>query len=135
MEPNTASNSVDKIPGLGDIPILGALAKSNGWRRNETELMIVVTPYLVNPISESEVKLPTDGLHTPNDIERVLLGKSTDNKKGSDRPIPSVAPTAPAGPDFGTVNETPPALPKKMGASKSSLCATHWLQPGRVVCC
>lgn len=117
---NTASNSVDKIPGLGDIPILGALAKSNGWRRNETELMIVVTPYLVNPISESEVKLPTDGLHTPNDIERVLLGKTTDNKKGSDRPIPSVAPTAPTGPDFGTVNETPPALPKKMGASNAA---------------
>ncbi len=117
---NTATNSVDKIPGLGDIPILGALAKSNGWRRNETELMIVVTPYLVNPISESEIKLPTDGLNTPNDIERILLGKMSDNKPGPSRPIPSVAPTAPAGPDFGTVNDTPPALPKKMGASNAA---------------
>jgi pilus assembly protein CpaC len=113
---NSASNSVDKIPGLGDIPVLGALAKSNGWRRNETELMIVVTPYLVNPISESEVKLPTDGLNTPNDLERVLLGKTADNKQGSARPIPTVAPNAPAGPDFGTVNDAPPALPKKIGA-------------------
>jgi pilus assembly protein CpaC len=117
---NTASNSIDKIPGLGDIPILGALAKSNGWRRNETELMIIVTPYLVNPVSESEIKLPTDGLNTPNDIERVLLGKTTDEKKGSPaRPMPSVAPTAPAGPEFGSVSDAAPALPKKMSNKKA----------------
>jgi pilus assembly protein CpaC len=117
---NTANSSVDKIPGLGDIPILGALAKSNGWRRNETELMIVVTPYLVKPISESEIKLPTDGLNTPNDIERVLLGKVSDDKNGAGRPIPTVAPTAPSGPDFGSVNQSPPAITKKVSAKTTS---------------
>jgi pilus assembly protein CpaC len=120
---NNANNSVDKIPGLGDIPILGALAKSNGWKRNETELMIVVTPYLVKPISESEIKLPTDGLNTPNDIERVLLGKVNDDKKGVGRPVPTVAPTAPEGPDFGTVNQSAPAIPKKMGKNAAPVSA------------
>jgi pilus assembly protein CpaC len=112
---NNANTSVDKIPGLGDIPVLGALAKSNGWKRNETELMIVVTPYLVNPISESEIKLPTDGLNTPNDLERVLLGKTNVDKEGPGRPIPSVAPTAPAGPDFGSVEKASPPISKKTG--------------------
>jgi pilus assembly protein CpaC len=67
---NSASTSIDKFPGLGDVPILGTLFKSNGWKRNETELVIVVTPYLVKPVSESEIKLPTDGYNTPHDLER-----------------------------------------------------------------
>ena len=98
---NQLNSSIDKIPGIGDVPVLGALFKSNGWRRNETELMIVITPYLVKPVSDSEIKLPTDGLHTPNDLQRVLLGKLTTDKGDTQRPMPTVAPTAPSGPEFG----------------------------------
>jgi pilus assembly protein CpaC len=112
---NQLGSSVDKMPGAGDIPVLGALFKSNGWRRNETELMIVITPYLVKPVSDSEIVLPTDGLHTPNDLERVLLGKVTKSNGEKSRPMPSVAPEAPSGPQMGSVSDAAPALPKKSG--------------------
>ncbi|MEP7349086.1 MAG: type II and III secretion system protein family protein [Sphingorhabdus sp.] len=110
---NQLGSSVDKMPGAGDIPVLGALFKSNGWKRNETELMIVITPYLVKPVSDSEIKLPTDGIHTPNDLERVLLGKVTSDKGDKIRPMPTIAPAAPTGPELGSVSEAAPALPGK----------------------
>ena len=112
---NQLGSSVDKMPGAGDIPVLGALFKSNGWRRNETELMIVITPYLVKPVSESEIVLPTDGLHTPDDLQRALLGKVTVDKGDKTRPMSSVAPEAPRGPEMGSVSEVVPALPIKSG--------------------
>lgn len=64
---------VTKIPGLADLPILGALFKSDRYRRNETELMIVVTPYIVRPTNE-RIALPTDGYQSANDYERVVWG-------------------------------------------------------------
>ena len=60
-------------PGLGDVPILGALFRSDSFLRQQSELVIVVTPYIVRPISDpSALHLPTDGFHTPNDFERIL---------------------------------------------------------------
>ena len=56
----STSENLSKTPGLGDIPILGALFKSEQFRREETELIIIVTPYLVRPISDQKIPLPTD---------------------------------------------------------------------------
>ncbi|MGB5078544.1 MAG: type II and III secretion system protein family protein [Sphingorhabdus sp.] len=110
---NQMGSSVDKMPGAGDIPVLGALFKSNGWRRNETELMIVITPYLVKPVSDSEIMLPTDGLHSPHDLERILMSKVSENKGDKARPMPTIAPSAPNGPEMTSVSEAAPALSKK----------------------
>ena len=111
---NSANTSIDKYPGLGDVPVLGALFKSNGWRRNETELVIVVTPYLVKPVSESEIKLPTDGYNTPADLERILLNKTASTTNGNlERPMPTVAPENVKGPEFGTMGEAAPSVTKK----------------------
>jgi pilus assembly protein CpaC len=55
-----SSENLYKTPGIGDIPILGALFRSEQFQRDETELVIVVTPYLVRPISNERVPLPTD---------------------------------------------------------------------------
>lgn len=57
---NSSRESIKKTPGVGDLPILGALFKSERFQRNETELVIIVTPYIVQPISDSDVPLPTD---------------------------------------------------------------------------
>ena len=66
------------IPGLGDVPILGALFRSDGFQRHETELVIVVTPYLVRPVtSTAQLRLPTDGWRPPTDLERILLLRQT----------------------------------------------------------
>ncbi|HEY0621450.1 type II and III secretion system protein family protein, partial [Sphingomonas sp.] len=91
---NAHNNSITKTPGLGDVPILGALFRSNGFQRNETELMIVITPYLVKPVNANEIVLPTDGYKSPSDVERVLLGQLGGSNKGGDRPKPVMAPPA-----------------------------------------
>jgi len=73
---NDVVQDANKIPGLGDIPILGALFRSESFRRDETELLIVVTPYVVRPVSDRQLVLPTDRYVAPNDMDRFLNGKS-----------------------------------------------------------
>jgi pilus assembly protein CpaC len=69
---NNIAHDLRRFPGLGDLPILGPLFRSDGFRRNETELVIVATPYIVKPVSNPQmVSLPTDGLMAPNDAERL----------------------------------------------------------------
>jgi pilus assembly protein CpaC len=58
-------------PWLGDIPILGALFRSSRFQKNESELVIIVTPYIVRA-SSARLKAPTDRLAPPSDAERVL---------------------------------------------------------------
>jgi pilus assembly protein CpaC len=89
---NSHNNSISKTPGLGDVPILGALFRSNGFQRNETELVIVITPYLVKPVNANQIVLPTDGYKAPNDFQRVFMGSLAGGTTGGDRPKPSMAP-------------------------------------------
>jgi pilus assembly protein CpaC len=109
---NELGSSVTKTPGIADVPVLGALFKSNGWRRNESELMIVITPYLVKPVSDSQIRLPTDGINSVDDAQRILLGKVVDKKAAIERPMPTIAPPAASGPEMGSVSDAAPALPK-----------------------
>jgi pilus assembly protein CpaC len=72
----TSENTLSKVPGAGDIPIIGALLRSSRYQRHETELAIIITPYLVKPISiGTVVAAPTDGFVEANDAERILGGK------------------------------------------------------------
>ncbi len=73
---NSVTQDKDKYPFLGDIPILGALFRSDRFRREETELLIVVTPYLVRPVSNRQIVLPTDNFIAPSDKDRILNGKN-----------------------------------------------------------
>jgi pilus assembly protein CpaC len=68
-------NEVSKYPGLGDLPVLGTLFRSQRFQSNETELVIIVTPYLVRPVDEPVMALPTDGYRAPTDLERILEGR------------------------------------------------------------
>ena len=95
----TGGNNINKAPFLGDIPILGALFRSSSFRKNETELVIVVTPYLVKPVS-GQLPLPTDGYRNPNDVERVIEGQTYVGVSGPQ----GVVPTARVG---GTVQAAP----------------------------
>lgn len=81
-------------PWLSEIPILGALFRSSSFQHNETELVIVVTPYVVRPVSDpSALHLATDGWHPPNDLERILLLRqsSRDSTAASQVRIPGDA--------------------------------------------
>ena len=96
---NGQNSNVDKAPFLGDLPVLGALFRSNGFKRNETELMIVVTPYLVKPVSAQQIALPTAGFRGATDGERIIAGQTFMGKSGEASPTPQSAPpkTVPAG--------------------------------------
>jgi pilus assembly protein CpaC len=72
---NTTNQTLSDVPGVKEIPILGALFRSDAFRRQESELMIVVTPYIVRPVS-GRMPLPTDNYLPPKDLERFLLGQN-----------------------------------------------------------
>lgn len=91
---NTQSNTIDRAPGLGNVPVLGALFRSTRYRKSETELVIIVTPYLVKPVSASQIVLPTDGFKAATDAGRFLLGQSHSGTSGDKRPVPTEAPPA-----------------------------------------
>jgi len=89
---NNIANSTDKVPGIGALPIIGALFRSNSFRRQQTELVIMVTPYLVKPVDAAQIKLPTDGIKAPSDAERWLLGTTFKGNSGARRPGPVAGP-------------------------------------------
>ncbi|WP_150294939.1 type II and III secretion system protein family protein [Sphingobium estronivorans] len=89
-------NTVNKVPGLGNLPILGSLFKSRQFQRNETELVIVVTPYLVKPVNASDVRLPTDGFRNANEGQGLFLQQGQDGISGARSPMPRRAPGDPA---------------------------------------
>jgi pilus assembly protein CpaC len=65
------NQDISKVPALGDLPILGQLFRSDQFNRDETELVIIVTPYLVNPVATASLMLPTDGFVPPHDLARI----------------------------------------------------------------
>ncbi|HEV2748834.1 MAG TPA: type II and III secretion system protein family protein [Allosphingosinicella sp.] len=104
---NGGNNSVEKTPFLGDIPILGALFRSQSFRRNETELVIIVTPYLVHPVNGNQIALPTDGFRTSSDTQRVLLDQRHDSRTGEQRPVPRLSAPQTVAPGIGTIGSAP----------------------------
>ncbi len=108
---NVGNNSITKTPWLGDLPILGALFRSNNFRRQESELVIVVTPYLVKPVSASAIKLPTDGAKAPTDLQRVLGGQSFSGKSGAKTPTTKTAPANSATPPSAATGATASPAP------------------------
>lgn len=109
---NNSQNLVDKAPGLGDMPVLGNLFKSSNFRKGETELVIVVTPYLVKPVNANDIKLPTDAFQTPDDLQRIVNHQQSDGISGGERPKPSVAPAdGGSAPEFGALPGQPRAMP------------------------
>ena len=89
---NNLSDSLRKVPGLGDVPVLGPLFRSDRFQRNESELVIIVTPYLVRPVSDRKLAGPNDGMVPPNDFELNYHARNT-------HPTLPVGGTAPLGPD------------------------------------
>lgn len=67
--------TIRKFPGLGDIPVLGALFRSEQFQDGESELVIMVTPHLAKPIAPQDISLPTDSYVEPNDWDFYLMGR------------------------------------------------------------
>ncbi|HEX3485022.1 MAG TPA: type II and III secretion system protein family protein [Micropepsaceae bacterium] len=67
--------NLDALPGMKDLPILGALFRSRDFQNNESELVVSVSAYLVNPVSPTQIARPDDGYVVPTDLETMLLGR------------------------------------------------------------
>ncbi len=85
--------AINGLPGLMNLPVLGALFRSRDYQRNETELMIVVTPYIVHAIDPSQVVRPDQNFEDSSDPQAVLLGRVNRiySTSGSLRPLPGYA--------------------------------------------
>ena len=71
---DSSNQAVNALPGIGELPILGSLFRSDAFVRNETELVIIVTPYITRPVNNpTALRLPTEGVRPPSDLERLLL--------------------------------------------------------------
>jgi pilus assembly protein CpaC len=123
-----ARDASKKFPGVGDVPVLGGLFKSSEYQKNQTELVIVITPRLAKPVDARNVKLPTDGFpKEPDDLEFYLgIDKSKFNR---------TAPASQGGPagvtkesldgEFGqTVTPPPVVSPASTGKVSGSNAAT-----------
>jgi pilus assembly protein CpaC len=72
---NNVNQTIDKFPWLGDVPVLGQLFRSTKFQRNESELVVIVTPYIVRPVSSASVlQSPTDGYYPPSDKQFLIEG-------------------------------------------------------------
>jgi pilus assembly protein CpaC len=95
-------STVRQFPLLGSIPIIGALFSSRGFQRQETELVIIVTPRLVRPVPAGQIRLPTDRVQPPSELDLFMRGR-TDKAVGTnpfdpnEPPKDGPKPTPPAG--------------------------------------
>jgi len=86
---SNGNNSINKFPGLGDIPILGTLFRSTQFQNNQTELVILVTPYIVHPVADSgKLQTPMDGYKPPSDLQRLLIGNLYQQQPMTDKTKP-----------------------------------------------
>jgi len=88
MQHNT-KQVIDGFPGVKDLPVLGALFRSRDFADDQTELVVLVSAYLVEPNAESAFAAPTDGFVAPTDPETLLLGRlnAVYRKKPGDKPV------------------------------------------------
>ena len=107
------SNTINQVPGASNVPILGALFRSSDWQRNETELVIIVTPHLTSPVKDiGELPNPLKETGESTAIDVMLDGKDVhgprpDNPDGDLRPANSL-PAPPPGPSASTAPAKPP---------------------------
>jgi pilus assembly protein CpaC len=81
--------NLDALPGMKDLPVLGALFRSRDFQNNESELVVTVSAYLVNPVAPTQLAGPDDGYVVPTDVETMLMGR-LNAVYGKDKTAPPV---------------------------------------------
>ncbi len=89
--------NLDQVPGLKKLPILGALFQSRDFISEETELVIIVTPYLVNPTTKSAMRTPADGYANASDSKTIFFGKLNETYGRDGAPVKAEDYRAPVG--------------------------------------
>jgi pilus assembly protein CpaC len=97
--------------------------------------VIVVTPYLVNPVNANDIKLPTDGYNTPNELQRILGNMENDGKSGAERPKPSAGAQSATNPTVGALSDpaaasSPRQAREERGSRRNARTAKATPAPG-----
>ncbi|MDN7488849.1 MULTISPECIES: type II and III secretion system protein family protein [Burkholderia] len=71
---DNGTGALKALPGVGEIPVLGALLRSTSFQQDRTELIFVITPHLVKPLQTADVPLPTDSFSKPNEVDVYATG-------------------------------------------------------------
>jgi len=79
------NTSIDEVPGIAEIPLISSLLRSVEYQREETELVISVTPYLVDPVASSDIKFPVDEYRSPSLMDMMFYGALTSLSGDADR--------------------------------------------------
>jgi len=95
------SDTIRAIPLLGRIPLIGALFRSTAYNKQETELVMIVTPRLVRPVAAGSLALPTDRVLEPSEVDLFLNGRSERRLPAAAPPPASTTMVAPGGPGPG----------------------------------
>jgi pilus assembly protein CpaC len=88
---------LDQIPGIKNVPVLGTLFQSRDFANDETELVIIITPYLVDPAEKRDLRTPADGFSNPSDTDTILFGRLNRVYGNGDAEIDSESYRAPVG--------------------------------------
>lgn len=84
------ADQVRQLPGLGDLPVIGALARSSSFQRKETELVIIVTPSLIKPSTAGTLAAPTDNFVPPSTVDLFFKGRVEDPASGTPQSVRGV---------------------------------------------
>ncbi len=94
---NDISNAMAGVPGLMDVPVLGALFRSTTFNRGESELVVMIEAFIVEPTSPKKIVLPSDGFVPASDLDRYLLGRLHKVYDKADLPAERSGPQGPVG--------------------------------------
>ncbi|MDP9585667.1 UNVERIFIED_ORG: pilus assembly protein CpaC [Burkholderia contaminans] len=111
---DNASGSLKAIPGVGEVPVLGALFRSTSFQQDRTELIFLITPHLVRPLQTADVPLPTDSFSKPSEIDVYATGNMEGRKgvrKATMQPSSGAAPQTPASAPAPAPQSAAPAAP------------------------
>jgi pilus assembly protein CpaC len=75
MIQQSTKQNINGLPGLMELPVLGPLFRSRDYINQQTELMVMVTPYLVHSVAQKDISRPDDGFADPSDPSSILLGR------------------------------------------------------------
>jgi pilus assembly protein CpaC len=120
---NNITGTLKAFPGLGEVPVIGALLRSTNFQQDRTELVFIITPHLVKPLANPNLPLPTDSFTQPNEADIYATGNM--EGRGAKRQIaPAAAPSAPKAP---AGNTAPPSTPPSSSTTQPSAA----LLPGK----
>ncbi|CAB3734526.1 type II and III secretion system protein family protein [Paraburkholderia rhynchosiae] len=134
---SNAAGTLKAIPGVGEVPVLGALFRSTSYQQDRTELVFIITPHLVKPLQTvANLPLPTDHLKTPNEADVYLLGNMEGRDPAGHRkpappmPAPAPAPAMAPAPSQQQAPAMPPAVEPAVSAMVPTPAAVATPLPG-----